>query len=139
MTDPIYQKFLGMWVLDVESCVFEQGDPPTSGSIKILADGEELVFEMKWIALDGESHFASFRAKPDGGLIPFDGGGLADALSVTAVSDRELNSSAFRDGFELMSARRKLSADALKMHVVQTVRLPDGLTPSNHSVYHKEQ
>jgi hypothetical protein len=139
LSDPIYHRFLGRWVLDAASCIYEQGEPPKAGSYHIEKKGEELVFHMNWIGADGEAHDMSFCGKPDGVPVPFDGGPLADALCITAKSERELNSTACRDGIELMVATRTLSDDGVAMEIVQTVNLPDGTSSSNRSTYHREQ
>ncbi len=139
VTGPIYQNFLGSWALDVDSCDFEQGDPPQTASYRISEDGDELVFEVDWIDVSGEAHHVSFRARPDGSLQPFKGGVLADSLSVTAVSESALHSSAYLNGVELMIAQRTLSNIGGAMHLVQTVKLPDGTTPTNRSTYHRQQ
>ncbi|MGH1420058.1 MAG: hypothetical protein ACRBCJ_14480 [Hyphomicrobiaceae bacterium] len=139
MADPIYSKFLGTWVLDAPSCLYEQGAPPRSETHRIDLDGEELVFNMDWVDATGEAHHASFRAKPDGSHIPFDAGPLADTLCVRAKSETELNSSALRDGVELMVAERTLSGSGTTMHFLQKVNLPDGTSPTNRATYHRQQ
>lgn len=134
-----YERFLGAWVLDTASCRYEQGEPPQSGRYRIEVDDNELVFTMSWIDAASEAHEMSFRGRPDGSRVPFNGGALADALAITLVSDSELNSSAFNNGVELMTARRTLSENGQTMHIVQTVKLPDGTAPSNHATYYREQ
>lgn len=136
---PIYSRFIGVWVLDTEACVYEQGDPPQSGTYKIIEQQQELVFRMQWVDADGETHDMSFRGKPDGVPVPFNGGDLADALAITAASEDRLNSSAFLKGRELMVATRTLSADGAAMHITQSVRLPDGTEPTNRSTYRRLQ
>lgn len=137
MTDPIYQGFLGDWILDVDNCEFEQGDPPRSASNSITEDGQELIVAMDWTDTDGETHHMSFRAVPDGRKIPFNGGPLADHLSVTAINDSELVAAAYRDGIELMTAIRTLSPDGSVMELEQVVHLPDGASPRNSSFYYR--
>ncbi len=136
---PIYSGFLGKWALDVESCDYEQGDAPLSGSYEISEEGDRLTFRMQWVDAEGEPHDMSFGGIPDGEPVPFAGGDLADALSITAASSDRLNSSAFLKGTELMIATRSLSADGRTMHITQTVRLPDGSEPTNRSTYHRVQ
>ena len=135
MTDPIYKSFLGIWQLDTATCDYEQGEPPWSDRHQIAADGDELVIIMDWTDAAGDTHHASLRAKPDGSKIPFNGGPLADALQITAPSELELTSSAFRDGVELMTATRELEPDGMSFYLVQTVHLPDGTSPSNRATY----
>ena len=132
-------RFLGPWILDVTSCRYQQGEPPQSGRYHIAADDDELVFTISWIDGTGQSHEVSFRGRPDGSRVPFNGGPLADALAITLVSDNQLNSSAFCGGVELMTAQRTLSDNGQNMHIVQTVKLPDGSAPTNRATYYRAQ
>ena len=132
-----YAGFLGLWLLDPTSCDYEQGEPPRSGSYEIREDGERLVFTMIWVDAEGQEQKAQFSGVPDGRHEPFGGGDLADALSVTAVSPRELTSAAFYGGVERMTAQRQLDESGAAMRVVQLVRLPDGTKLLNQSIYHR--
>lgn len=137
MTKPMHSRFLGQWILDVDLCDYEQGEPPKSGSYRIEQKGDALVFHMSWVDAVDELNNMSFQGKPDGVPEPFDGGPLADALSITSPSEHRLDSFAFRDGEILMVATRRLSEDGLTMTIEQTVNLPDGTSPSNRSIYRK--
>ena len=136
--DASYDRFLGAWILVPESCDYQQSEPPRSGTYSIEETADGLRFDMSWVDDEGEAHTASFSAAADGKPAPFDGGDLADALSVTLVSSRELNSSAFWRGKERMVAQRQLDEGGNAMRVVQLVRLPDGTTLANTSVYRRE-
>ncbi|HLU64694.1 MAG TPA: hypothetical protein VKZ63_00370 [Kofleriaceae bacterium] len=132
---PIYQAFLGTWILDPTSCRYEQGEPPQAGVYRIEQAGDALHFHVEWTAADGTRHEVEFSGVPDGRREPFAGGDLADALSVHAVSPRELTSSAYYRGTERMVAQRQLDDSGNAMRVVQLVRLPDGTSPANVAVY----
>jgi hypothetical protein len=132
-----YSDFLGHWILDPASCRYEQGEPPRSGSYRIDEDEGRLVFTIDWVDAEGEAQQISFSGRPDGEPEPFAGGDLADALAVTAVSPRELTSSAFYRGVERMTAQRQLDATGAAMRVVQLVRLPDGTKLLNTSIYRR--
>lgn len=134
----IYADFLGTWELMPESCVYEQSAPPRTGTYRISENTDGLTFDMAWVDADGESHVYHFSGVPDGEPYPFDGGDLADALSVSAESVWELNSSAFYKGKELMTASRKLTGEGQFMEVRQTVHLPDGTKPSNFACYRRQ-
>ena len=136
--EKVYKGFLGRWQLIPESCQYEQGEAPIEGSYEISDDNGVLHFTMSWRDASGESHQVSFSGVPDGSKQPFSGGELADALSVTAVSERELRSSAFYQGKELMVAQRQLDETGQAMRITQVVRLPDGSQPANVSVYRRE-
>jgi hypothetical protein len=137
-TSPSFSAFLGTWVLIPESCQYEQGDPPTAGRYVIAEDDGALTFRIEWTDAEGREQEVEFGGVPDGKPVPFDGGELADSLSVTLVSDRELRSSAFRGGKELMVAQRQLDATKTAMRVVQLVRIPNGPELANVAVYRRE-
>lgn len=133
----IYAKFLGSWILIPESCEYNQGDPPLSGNYHIIDEEGTLTFYMDWQDAQGVRHEVKFSGIPDGRRVPFNGGELADELSVHAISGRELNSYAFFKGKELMVAQRQLDETGGGMRVVQLVRLPNGESLVNTSVYRK--
>lgn len=135
----IYAAFLGAWTLIPESCRFEQGDPPISGSYYITDNDGRLTFLMDWVDAEGRSHQATLDGIPNGGKVPFNGGEIADALSIKAVSPRELNSSAYYKGQERMTAQRQLDDTGEGMRVIQVVRFPDGSRQANVSIYRKQK
>ncbi|MCA9670187.1 MAG: hypothetical protein KC503_31550 [Myxococcales bacterium] len=136
---PLYAGFIGTWVLIPESCQYEQGPPPRSGTYRIEAsDDDQLDFFMDWIDHEGSARSASFGGKADGSRVPFPGGELADAFSIEPVSPRELNSRAFYRGVERMVAQRQLDEHGVAMRVTQLVRLPGGESLANVSIYRKK-
>lgn len=139
MTDPAptFAAFLGAWQLIPASCVYEQGEPPRSGSYEISEDGATLVFSMRWEDAMGEHHHLSFSGRPDGEAAPYEAGELADSLSVSAVSTRELNTSAYLRGEEIMVAQRQLDDTLMAMRITQVVRLVGGTSLFNTSVYRR--
>lgn len=135
MTAAIFERFLGRWALDPQSCRFEQGAPPRAGLLEISRDGENIDIRMVTTDADGEVQDTAFSGTPDGRQTPFNGGMLADAMSIDAPSDDRLDSAAYWQGEALMRAARTLSADGTRMEIVQTVRLPDGEVLSNTATY----
>ena len=135
MADQIFRKFLGTWALDPASCCYEQGPPPRSAIYHIAQEHDDIVFTMSWVDADGEEHKMSFRGPPDGRHVPFEGGQMADAMSIDAFSERELNTSAYLNRLELMVAERILSEDGATMEIRQRVMLADGTRPTNTSTY----
>jgi hypothetical protein len=131
----IYEAFLGTWQLIPESCQYEQGEPPKMGSYTIREKNDGLEFLMQWCDAQGEHHELSFFAIPDGKPIPFAGGKLADALSVSAPSPTELNSSAYLEGREISIAQRQLDSTRSAMRITQLVRIPVPL--ANVSIYRR--
>ena len=134
-----YDRFLGTWILDPSTCLYEQGDPPQAGVYRISDDDEGVLhFAIEWVDAEGKSHTVSFSGPPSGEALPFPGGDLADAFATTLVSPRELTSSAFFQGRELMVAQRQLDDTGDNMRVVQQVRLPDGTRPTNVAIYRRQ-
>lgn len=135
--DAVYAGFLGRWILIPESCDYEQGEAPRDGAYRIEAREGRLWFTMEWTEADGTTRRAAFDGVPDGVPVPFAGGEAADALSVHAVSRRELRSSAYWQGEELMVAQRQLDESGTAMRVTQIVRFRDGTRLANVAVYRK--
>ena len=134
---PLYAGFLGVWTLDPASCVYEQSEPPAEATYLISLDGEQLVFAMHWVDAQGESHQMQFSGPPNGKPMPFAGGELADSLVVRALSERELTTSAYSKGEELMVAQRQLDETGTAMRITQIVRFSNGYSESNVGVYRK--
>ena len=134
---PPYAGFIGTWILDPSTCDYEQGAPPRTGRYQIVDRGGELHFTMEWTDQQGVDHRAGFSGVPDGMPRPFAGGDLADALSITAVSPRELTSAALYRGVERMFAQRQLDDTLQAMRVTQLIRLPNGSRPANIAVYRR--
>lgn len=137
MASAIYSGFLGTWTLDPDSCDYEQSEPPKEGTYRIEERGDQLHFIMRWVDEKDEEHLLSFSGPPNGQALPFPGGVLADALAIKAVSERELNTSAYFQGEERMIAQRQLDATGYAMRVTQVVRFSDGSSAANIAVYHK--
>ena len=137
MTPPVYAAFLGTWLLLPETCVYEQGAAPRAGTYRIEEDGELLRFTIDWVAADGTAHHATFAGRPDGVSVPFAGGDAVDAITITAVSPRDLRSSASWRGQERMVAQRQLDAGGNAMRVTQLVRFADGTSAANVAVYRR--
>jgi hypothetical protein len=135
-TDRLYAGFLGTWSLIPESCHYEQGAAPRSGSITIAEEGKQLRFTMRW-TVEGVDQEATFIGRADGEPFAFDGGPLADAMKITAVAANDLRTSAFFRGRERMVVQRQLDGTGQAMRVTQLVRLPDGSTPANVAVYRR--
>ncbi len=92
---------------------------------------------MDWQTSDGKDHHVTFSGIPDGRRIPFNGGELADEMAINAVSKRELNSYAYKDGKELMVAQRQLDDTGAAMRVTQVVKLAGGEIRANVAIYQK--
>ena len=69
--------------------------------------------------------------------MPFKGGDLADSLSSTIVSERELNTIAYKNGIKVMEVRRNLSNSYNQMTISQTVFVSEKDKPTNWSSYSK--
>ena len=134
---PIYYDFQGHWVMIPESCSYDQGEPPTAASCYIVESDGQVRFIMEWTDAGGKKEEIEFAGIPNGVPTPFNGGDLADEMTITAVSPRELNSAAFFQGRELMIAQRQLDETGQAMRITQMVRLPDGQQIANVATYQR--
>ncbi|MDA9123113.1 hypothetical protein N9J96_06385 [Paracoccaceae bacterium] len=135
--EKIFKQFLGKWSLIKGSCVYEQGAPPVDGHYQITQKTKDLLFQMVWLDNTGERHDFIFKSRPDNLAMPFKGGDLADSLSSTIVSERELNTIAYKNGIKVMEVRRNLSNSYNQMTISQTVFVSEKDKPTNWSSYSK--
>ena len=133
----LVKNFLGKWALIKGSCVYEQGLPPLDGQYKVTQSNKDLIFQMVWLDNSGDKHEFTFQSRPDGLIIPFNGGDLADSLSTSKLSESELNTIAYKNGNKVMEVRRNLSNSLNQMTVSQTVFLSERDKPTNWSSYSK--
>ncbi len=137
MASPIYADFLGTWILDPTTCNYQQGDPPTSGLCSIEEAGPLLNFLLAWTDLADEHHEVEFSGQPNNVPAPFNGGDLADAMVIHAVSDSELNTSALYQGKERMVAQRQLDSSRQVMRITSVVRFEGGGHLANVGLYRR--
>ena len=135
--EKIFKQFLGKWSLIKGSCVYEQGDSPVDGHYQITQKTKDLLFQMVWLDNTGERHDFIFKSRPDNLAMPFKGGDLADSLSSTIVSERELNTIAYKNGIKVMEVRRNLSNSYNQMTISQTVFVSEKDKLTNWSSYSK--
>ncbi len=133
--------YLGVWTLVPELSLYEIGDPPASGvyEIRAASDGR-VMFGVRWRARDDdESREIAFGGPPDGSAqpLPAPAEGAPDALAITRVDGRTLDSEALRGGRRLAWARRVASADGSLLAVVQEIATPGGGHARNFQVYRR--
>jgi hypothetical protein len=131
---PSADRFIGTWILDPSACNYALGAPPREGRYTISREGAALKVLMSWMDDRGQQLADAFSAVPDGSLVAFSGPGV-EHISMELVSDRILDSSAYREGKRLMLARRVLSEDGRTMTVVMSGPRGDGSQWENRAVY----
>ena len=137
MTKP--DPFLGTWELIPDQSRYEFGRPPASGTYRITANETGYSFIIHWTTADGQPMNAAYDAIPDGQQHPYENTAVADAVSLTRVSEQQLDSASFKAGRQIAHASRVLSADGQTMTITQSGRMPDGTPFSNHSLYRRQQ
>ena len=133
----MYEAFLGTWTLEPASCVYEQSEAPAESTHRIFVEGKKLIITMHWTLADATKHQMQFSGIPNGKPMPFAGGELADALAIHAISKRELTTSAYWKGKEIMLSQRQLDDTGSAMRVTQIVRFQGGTHAANVGVYRK--
>lgn len=84
MTDAY--NFLAGWQLFPEKCVYNNGIAPKSGTYKIEAAGNALVFTNNWVTVEGGAYNAVFTVIPDGAVHAFDNAALAASYTATFIN-----------------------------------------------------
>ena len=128
--------YIGTWTLVPELCIYEEGQPPLSGTYRISQSEGEVSISIDWEASDGSAHHIEFGAPSDGTRQPSSTPGSLD-LSITRVSPLILDSSAYAGADEVAYARRLASQDGLLLSTVQVGRRADGTSFRNFQVYRK--
>jgi hypothetical protein len=133
----VFAGFLGTWILELSSCQYEQGDPPSAGLYSISEKDGRLFFTIAWTDAKGKDHDVAFNGLPDGVPVPFVVAGAVDEMSIQAISRRELRSTAFFQSKSTMIAQRQLDESGRTMRVTQVVMFPDGERLANVATYMK--
>lgn len=129
--------FLGTWELIPDQSDYQLGQPPASGTYRITANETGYTFNIQWTTADGQEMAAAYDAIPDGQQHPYENPAIADAVSLTRVSEKQLDSASFKDGQQIAHAARILANDNQTMTVIQSGQTPDGGSFSNTAVYHR--
>ena len=129
--------FFGTWALIPDQSRYEFGPPPAGGVYQITANETGYTFTMHWTTADGQAMNAAYDAIPDGQQHPYENTAVADAVSLTRVSERQLDSASFKGGQQIAYASRVLSADRQQMTVTQSGQTPDGTSFNNLAVYQR--
>jgi hypothetical protein len=128
--------YAGTWLLLPELCLYDEGDPPTSGVYTIAWSPSRIDISIAWQATDGQRHSISFGGPSDGTRQPT-GNDVPSHLSVTHIDTSTLDSSAFDGAAEIAYARRRVSRDGRLLATVQTGLGRDGTRFRNFQVYER--
>ncbi|MCC6612640.1 MAG: hypothetical protein IT320_04120 [Anaerolineae bacterium] len=129
--------FFGLWTLNREASRYAQGEPPHDASYKLEPDGDAIKVTMDWLGPDGLPKHQVYTGVPDGVVYPYDGGDVVDAISMTLLDARTLDTDSRKDGRIIAYARRVLSEDGETMTITMRSFLPDGRELDNIAVYEK--
>ena len=136
--------YLGTWVLVPELSLYEAGRPPASGCYTIAETAPGvLALHVRWqLEPGGPTHETGFGGRADGSssALPASTGGSGDgpdALTLTRVDARTLDSAALAQGRVLASARRVASRDGALLAVVQEQVDAAGRRTRNFQVYRR--
>lgn len=79
-------NFLAGWQLFPEKCVYQNGLVPKSGTYKIDAANNTLVFTNNWVTVENAAYNAVFTVVPDGAVHTFNDAALAAQYSASFVN-----------------------------------------------------
>ncbi len=131
--------FFGVWTLNREASQYAQGEPPHDASYTLEPDGDAIKVTMAWTGADGQRKHQVYTGVPDGVVYPYDGGEVVDAISMTLLDARTLDTDSRKDGQIIAHARRVLSEDGGTMTITMRGTAPDGRTIDNIAIYEKQR
>lgn len=137
-TDPLADRYVGVWILVPDLCLYEQGECPASGRYEISQADGRVQIAISWRAQDGSEHEVKFGSANDGSRTESSAPGVSH-LSITRVSESILDSSAFLADREIAYARRSASMDGQLLSTVQVGYRPDGSSFRNFQVYRRDE
>lgn len=131
-------RYVGVWILAPELCLYEQGECPASGRYEISQAGDRVQIAISWRARDGSDHEIAFGSPNDGSRTDSSAPGTSH-LSITRVNESILDSRAFLGEKEIAYARRSASMDGQLLSTVQVGYRPDGSSFRNFQVYRRDE
>jgi len=87
-------NFLGKWHLVPENSQYEFGEPPKSGTYKILQKDNTLTFVMNWVNSQGEKQAVEYSEICDGKFYDYPVKEIADEIRLSLKNDALLESEA---------------------------------------------
>ena len=136
-------SYLGTWELIPELSLYAIGQLPASGTYVIAEETSgTLAIRLTWrMPGDTTERATQFGGPSDGSRVslPTMAPGAPDAMTLSHVDDRTLDSAALRGAEIVAYARRSVSADGQLMSVVQEMIGADGHRVRNFQVYRRVQ
>ena len=130
--------FLGSWQLLPETCEYEQGLAPKSGTYRIILDKGELSFLIAKSDLQNKKTEFELKGKADGEKRPF---AVKDVIDTLSIELRNANKEIWIIGFwgekEQMVSQLQLDKSGQALRVTQVVFFTDGTKMTNSAVYSK--
>jgi hypothetical protein len=131
------QGFLGAWKLNPAKSRYELGQPPQTGNYILEPEGDKLKVTMQWRTEDGKEFNQVHHGIPDGKEYTYTENPAVDAMSMTLVDAKTLDTAALKDGQIISFARRILSDDGNIMTITMSGKTPQGTDYTNLAIYEK--
>lgn len=131
------EGFLGIWTLNPARSKYELGQPPQAGTYILEPDGDGLKVSMKWVDANNNEHSQVYRGIPDGKHYPYTENPAVDAMTMTLIDAKTLDTSALKEGQIVSYARRVLSDDGATMTITMSGKTPQGTEYTNLAIYEK--
>ena len=130
--------FLGNWRLLPQTCDYEQGHPPKSGSYGIALQNGEVSFTISAVDLENKKSKYELKGKADGEKRDFVVKDVIDTLSIELRNDnKEIWIIGFSGEREQMVSQLQLDSSNQALRVTQVVFFTDGSKMTNSAVYSK--
>lgn len=135
MPIPPDDPFLGEWRFNREESQYEFGPMPEDATYTFKAEGEQYRVIMAW-TMDGQRREMDYTGIPDGKDYPYESPAV-DAMSMTRVDARTLDTTAKKDGQTVSYGSRVLSEDGRTMRITMSGYTPEGNWYTNLAVYER--
>lgn len=131
--------FVGTWEMLPEKNDYQLGEPPQSGLYTIAAANGGYQITMAWRDVEGVAKEAAYHGIADGIDYPLEPETGLDSMSMTRVSEKQLDSDAKKGDVVVAYASRILSDDGQQMTVTQSGMTPQGEPFTNTSIYMRRE
>ncbi len=132
-------NFLASWQLFPEKGVYEQGERPKSGILKLETDPEnkKIILSKNWVSLENNAFATSYQFIPDNEIHPFEHDAVAEAYKADFIDGIHFEMAFFRNQQKLFDLAYSIMPDGY-LRITENGFLPDNSPYSNHEYFHKQ-
>jgi len=132
-------NFLASWQLFPEKGMYEQGERPRSGIIKMESDPEnkKIILSRNWVTLENNAFATTYTFMPDGEIHSFEHTDVAEEYRANFIDGIHFEMTFFKNRERLFDLEYSIMPDGY-LRITENGFLPDNNTYVNHEYYHKQ-